>query len=76
MRNAGLHQKLMNSSLKNRVMKVLPQSMVSKVKQLYYKSEKSVLSEQDRQEVMHLYRDDIIQTQALLDIDLSNWINK
>ena len=73
-RNRGLHQKIMQSSFKDKVLNVLPSAVKQKAKQIYYKRDKAVLSDENRQMLLSLFKNDILKTQERINLDLSNWL--
>lgn len=73
-RNPALHQKIMQSPLKEKVMNFMPDKIKGGMKKLYYQKKKTGLSADDRMKVLNLYRDDILRTSELVKRDLSNWL--
>jgi len=73
-KNPELHRILMQSGLKEKIKKVLPASVFNKIKQKQYKTEVESLKKDDRQYLINIYKDEILELQEILDRDLNNWI--
>jgi hypothetical protein len=71
----GLIKFITQTGLKRKLFRALPARMQANVKPFFFKEGKiPKMSEEDKQWMIALFKDDIEKTQALINRDLSNWM--
>ncbi len=73
-KNWGLHRIVMQSGLKEKVKNILPEKLFEKIKGGLYKTEVEGLETDDRQFLINIYKDEILELQDILNRDLTHWI--